>query len=73
MIKDDGSLCLLKTDENSQTVLNVMCPFSLKRVVGFTENIAVSTIDGDILIRYGCSADRLEGDGWIFVQHTYVQ
>lgn len=50
-----------------------MCPFQLTRVVGSTENIAVSTKDGPILVRYGCTADRLEGDGWIFVQHTYVE
>lgn len=71
-IKDDGSLWLLRTEDNQQSSFNVTCPFNLNAVVGFAEKIAVSTADGEILIRIGCTLDRLEGDGWIFIQHKYV-
>jgi hypothetical protein len=72
-IKDDGSLWLLRTDDQQQPSFNVTCPFHLKVVVGFAEKVAVETLQGEILIRIGCTLDRIEGDGWIFIEHRYIQ
>jgi formylmethanofuran dehydrogenase subunit D len=51
--------------------LNVNCPFNLNTVVCFAEKVGVTTSDGEILIRVGCTDDCPEGDGWIFIDHKY--
>ena len=47
---------------------NVACPFNLNRVYCFSEKVAVTTSNGEILIRIGRTDDCLEGDGWIFIE-----
>ncbi|CAF5150258.1 unnamed protein product, partial [Rotaria magnacalcarata] len=70
-IKDDGTLWLMRMVDETYQSLNVMCPFSLNRIFCFSEKVAVTTNDGEILIRVGCTDDCPEGDGWIFVEHNF--
>jgi hypothetical protein len=71
-IKDDGTLWLLRTDDSiTNEPLNVTCPFHLNTVFCFSEKVGVTTSDGEILIRVGCTNDCPEGDGWIFIEHKY--
>jgi len=51
--------------------LNVTCPFHLNTVFCFSEKVGVTTNDGEILIRVGCTNDCPEGGGWIFVEYKY--
>ncbi|CAF0956280.1 unnamed protein product [Adineta steineri] len=69
-IKENGTLWLLRTDNNINRLINVNCPFNLKRVFCFSEKVGVITSDEEILIRVGCTNDCPEGDGWIFVDYT---
>ena len=43
----------------------------MNTVICSIEKIGVTTNDGQILIRIGCTNDCLEGDGWIFIQHGF--
>jgi rRNA-processing protein FCF1 len=70
-IKEDGSLWLIRTNDETCEALNVACPFNLNKVFCFSEKVGVTTCDGEILIRVGCTDDCLEGDGWIFIDHRY--
>ena len=68
-IKDDGTLWLLRIDDRTYESINVPCPFNLNQVFCFGEKVGVSTNDGEILIRAGCTRDVPEGGGWIFIEH----
>jgi hypothetical protein len=70
-IKGDGTLWLVRADDGNHQSLNVACPFNLNAVVCYSEKVGVTTNDGEILIRIGCTNDCLEGDGWIFIEHRY--
>lgn len=61
----------MKTDSENNQPMNILCMFSLKHVVCSIDHIAVSTNDGQILIRSGCTADCPEGGGWIFLEHSF--
>ena len=68
-IKQDETLWLIKINEENQEAMNILCPFALKHVVCSIDKVGVSTNDGQILIRSGCTNDCPEGGGWIFIQH----
>ncbi|CAF2713616.1 unnamed protein product [Rotaria sp. Silwood2] len=70
-VKDDGTLWLMRTVNKSDESINVTCPFNLNKVFCFSGKVAVSTNDGEILVRVGCTDDCLEGDGWIFIEHNF--
>ncbi|CAF3568334.1 unnamed protein product [Rotaria sordida] len=70
-VKDDGTLWLIRTVNKSYESINVTCPFNLNKVFCFSEKVAVTTNDGEILVRVGCTDDCLEGDGWIFIEHNF--
>ncbi|CAF3782621.1 unnamed protein product [Rotaria sp. Silwood1] len=70
-VKDDGSLWLIRIVNNSYQLINVTCPFNLNKVFCFSEKVAVTTNDGEILVRVGCTDDCVEGDGWIFIEHNF--
>ena len=72
-IKDDGTLWLIRINDETSESLNVTCPFDLNTVFCFSEKVGVTTNDGQILIRVGCTNDCPEGDGWIFIQHKYIE
>lgn len=68
-IKDDGTLWLIKIDDEDEQSVNVACPFDLNHVVCCTDKTGVTTRDGQIIIRIGCTNECPEGDGWIFIEH----
>jgi hypothetical protein len=71
-IKDDGTLWLLRIDDPTCQPIHVECPFNLNKVFCFSEKVGVTTSDGEILIRAGCTQDTPEGGGWIFIEHKYI-
>ncbi|UJR32017.1 hypothetical protein I4U23_019486 [Adineta vaga] len=70
-IKQDGSLWLVRTNDDGCQPLNVACPFDLNTIFCFAEKVGVTTSSGEIMIRVGCTNDCLEGDGWIFIDHNF--
>ena len=68
-IKEDGTLWLIRLNDENQELINVACPFHLNHVVCSVDKIGVSTSDRQILVRVGCTNDCPGGDGWIFVEH----
>lgn len=70
-IKTDGSLWLIRIEDENPVPMNVLCPFHLNRVVCSTDKFAVTTSDEQILVRVGYTDDCPEGGGWIFIEHKY--
>jgi hypothetical protein len=68
-IKEDGTLWLIRLDDPDYQSINVSCPFNLNHVVCSIDKIGVTTSDGQIMIRIGCTNDCPEGGGWIFIEH----